>query len=111
MPRLRLTCPREVYAPAAAAELGGQHAIKHVHAAMNGFEHIERSAHAHEVARPILRQKARGEFARILALGLPFTHGQSADREAVERKLSQHLGALAVSVHEKAPPCTIPKSD
>ena len=56
---------------------------------MDGFENIERRADAHEVARLVLRQKLRGEFAHVLALALALPHGEPADGESVERHFAQ----------------------
>ena len=70
---------------AALRHLRRHDAIEHVHAAMHRFEDIERRADAHEVARLVVRQKLRGEFAQVLALALAFADRESADGESVER--------------------------
>ena len=74
---------------AALRELRRHDAIEHVHAAMDGFENVERRADAHEVARLVLRQKLRGEFAHVLALALALADREPADGESVERHLAQ----------------------
>ena len=44
---------------AALRELGGDDAVEHVDAAMNGFQQIDRRAHAHEIARQMRRKMIR----------------------------------------------------
>ena len=74
---------------AALRQLRRHDAIEHVHAAMDGFENIERRADAHEIARLVLRQKLRGEFAHVLALALALADREPADGESVEWHFAQ----------------------
>lgn len=99
----QLQIPARGKGAAALRDLSRDDAIEHVHAAMHGFEDIERRADAHEVAWTICRQKLRGEFAHVLALVLGLAHGQPADREPIERHRAKSFGALAAEVLEARP--------
>ena len=68
-----------------------QYAVKHVDTPVHGLEQIPRSSHAHEIAGTIRRQEFGDDGRALLALGATFSHGEAADREAVER----HLGDCA----------------
>ena len=74
---------------ASLSDLRGDDAVKHVHAAMHCFEQIERRAYAHEVAREILREKLRGEFASVLPLAPALTDCEPPDGVSIERHLAQ----------------------
>ena len=111
---------------AALGELRRHDAIEHVHAAMDGFENIERRAHAHQIARFVLRQKLRREFAHLFALVFAFAHREPANRKAVERHFAQlrrafppqfrkeralHDGEHRLAANRPAPPGCAPPSD
>ena len=74
---------------ASLSDLCGNDAVKHVHAAMHCFEQIERRAYAHEVAREILREKLRGEFASVLTLAAALADCKAADGVSIERHFAQ----------------------
>ena len=87
---------------AALGELRGHDAIEHVHATMDGFEQIERRADAHEIARLVLRQKLRGEFAHVFALALALSHREATDGEPVEGHFAQDRRAFAPQLLEES---------
>ena len=67
---LQKTARREDSAP--LRQLRRHDAVEHVDATVDGFENIERRADTHKVARFVVRQKLRGEFAQVFALALAF---------------------------------------
>ncbi len=85
----------------ALRELGRHDAVKHVHAAMDRLEQIERRAHAHEVARFVRGQQLGGEGADIFPFAFAFAHGQTADGVAVEGHLAEGGGAFAAKLGEE----------
>ena len=74
------------------------HAVEHVDAAGDGLEHILRRAHAHEIARPILRQHRRGHRNGVEHGLLPLANGKPADGIAVEADVLQNSSALLAQV-------------
>jgi hypothetical protein len=86
---------------AALRELRRHDAIEHVHAAMNGFQDIERGAHPHQIARLVFRKKLRRELAHLFALVSAFAYGQPANGKAVERHLPQLSRAFAPQLRKE----------
>ena len=62
---------------------------------------IERRADAHQIARPVVRQKLRGEFAHVLALALALADREPADGEPIERHFAQDRRAFAPQLREE----------
>ena len=85
----------------ALRDLRGDDAIKHVHAAVHGFEDVERRADAHEVARAIKREKLCGEFAGVLAFAAALADGEAADGESIEWHLREPRRALSPQVRKQ----------
>ena len=83
---------------AALGELGGDDAIEHVHAAVHGFEDVDRGAHAHEVAGQVFGQLGGDDAGELVALGVGFADGEAADGEAVEGEAAQVVGAAQAEV-------------
>ena len=79
---------------AALRDLRGDNAIEHVHATVDRFQNIERSADTHEVSGFVFRQKRGGEFAGVLSLALALADGEAADRVAVERHRTQRFSTF-----------------
>src|SRR5690606_29886183 len=75
--------------PAIAGVAGGHYAVEHVHAAAHRFDEIFGRAHAHQIARPILRQVRLQRFEHMLAFAPRLADGEPADRVAVESDLRQ----------------------
>ena len=69
---------------AALGELRRDDAVEHVHAAVDGLEDVDGRADAHEVAREIFGEVFGDEAGELVALGVGFTDGETADGEAVE---------------------------
>ena len=60
-------------------------------------------AHAHEVPRPVLGQKLRGEFAGVLPFMPAFSDRQSADGEPIEGHFPQAGRAFAPQLGKERP--------
>ena len=79
---------------AALRQLRRHDAIEHVHPAMDGFQQIERRAHAHQVTRLVVRQQSGRELADVFAFALALAHREPADRVTVERHLAERRRAF-----------------
>ena len=71
---------------------GGQHAVHHVNAAGDGADDVIGFAHAHEVARFVLRELVGGILKAAEHRLLPFAHGKAADGVAFKADVLQGLG-------------------
>ena len=89
--------------PAPLRDLRRDDAVEHVHAPVHRLENVEWRAHAHEVARLVLWQKARRERARVLALAFPLADRKPSDRESVETHLRQAQRAFAPQPGKQRP--------
>ncbi len=85
----------------ALGDLRGNDAVEHVHAAMHGFQDVERRADAHEVARLVAGQEFRAQGAHVLALALSLSDREPADRKAVECHPGEALRARAAKFRIK----------
>src|SRR6185369_13928572 len=77
-----------------AARAAGQDAVEHVDPAFHRANQVIRLAHAHQVARAVLRQHGGSEVERSEHRLLPLAHGKSADGIAVEPDIAQGIGAF-----------------
>ena len=68
----------------ALCELGGDDAIKHIHATMHGFEDVNGGADSHEITWTIHRHMLGREVCESVALFVGFADREPADRETVE---------------------------
>src|SRR5712692_111361 len=73
-------------------------AVEEVIAAPRGKDQILRPSHAHEIARPILRQEAGSEFADRIECLLSLADSQPTHSEAVKWQRSQCLDALLAQI-------------
>src|SRR5690606_16738167 len=71
-----------------------QHAVEHVHAALDRPDEIVGLADSHQVARRILGQLSGSEIERGEHGLLPFPYRQTADRVTIEPDLLQRLRAI-----------------
>src|SRR5262245_25144079 len=62
----------------------GQHAIEKVVTTAYGVNQILRSSHAHQVPRPLLREKLSGIRADFIQRFFALAHGQPADGESIK---------------------------
>ena len=83
---------------AALGELGGNDTVKHVHAAMDGFEEIDGRTDAHEIARNVLWKVIGNKAGELVALGVGLPDSEAADGETVEAERAQELGALLAEI-------------
>ena len=83
---------------AALGELGGNDTVKHVHAAMDGFEEIDGGTDAHEIARNVLWKVIGNKAGELVALGVGLPDSEAADGETVETERAQELGALLAEI-------------
>src|SRR4029453_2447794 len=86
---------------AALCQLRRHDAVEHVDATMDRFEDVERSAHAHEIARFVRRKEVRGELAQVFALALTLADCETTDCETIERHLAQNGSAFASQLFAK----------
>ena len=70
---------------AVAGHAGRQHAVKQIHALRHAVDQIFRRAHAHQVARFVVRQPGADLRRYPMHLRLGFAHRQAADGIAVKR--------------------------
>jgi hypothetical protein len=69
-------------------------AVEHVHAERNRLEDVDRRAHPHQVAWPILGQEPGRERDEVCPLATRVAHRQPSDGEAVEGVTGQELRRL-----------------
>ena len=72
-----------------AARAGRQHAVEHVDPAPDRLHDVVGRAHAHQVARPLRRQRALEPVEHRQHLGLAFAHREPAHGVAVEADLHE----------------------
>ena len=78
--------------------MGGDDAVEHIDAAVDGFEDVEGGADAHEVAGAVGGEEGGGEGAGVFAFGFGFADGEAADGEAVEGEGGEAGGAFVAEV-------------
>src|SRR5690625_3735854 len=77
---------------------GGHYAIEHVDAALHAVQKVFGPPHAHQVARPVLRQQRTGGFQHGVALVCGLAHAQAADGVAVKANNLQPFGGTLAQV-------------
>ena len=83
---------------AVAAIARRQHTIEHVDAASDGFEEIGRRADAHEITRPLRRQRRRGLADDFEHHALRFADGKPADGITGEADIDEPAHAVGAQL-------------
>src|SRR5262245_3829878 len=80
----------------------GQHAIEKVVTTAYGVDQILRSTHAHQVPRPISREKRSGIRADFIQRFFSLAHGQPAHSESIKGEARQFIRAVGPQLRVNA---------
>ena len=85
-------------AGAVARNAGGEHAVKHINAAIHALHEAIRAAHAHQIARLVHRHIGHHRVEHAIHDGLRLADGKAADAVAGEIHIAERLRALDAQI-------------